>query len=210
MQGHRIRTEPCPQGGQPEGQRWRRRPRSGCGRRLRGGRPTDQQGPRCRRNGFRASTSPTHRSRRLDVAHPSKHPLKGHLLGESALQLVSRPLDGPARCLGSRSPSHAGTSGTSVLVRSLTGEARPPPRVKASWWSWRESNPRPRSARSSCYDRSRDRGLSLPRARVPMSPRLPRGAAVFPAVNRSLPVVHHRFCCRVAVVRPRVPSLVAV
>ena len=38
----------------------------------------------------------------------------------------------------------------------------------------------------------------------------PRGQRSFPTVSGALPAVHHRFCCRAAMIRPRVPLLVAV
>ena len=81
-------------------------------------------------------------------------------------------------------------------------------------WSWRESNPRPSSGYRPCYDHSRVCGLRLPHRRVGWL--LRAGRLVFPWRQRSFspsavfPAVNHRFCCRAAVVRPRVPLLVAM
>ena len=82
------------------------------------------------------------------------------------------------------------------------------------WWSWGESNPRPSKGDRACYDHSRDCGSWLPPHRVGWARRPRHG--VFPPGRRSFtpsavcPSCLHRFCCRVAVDRPRVPLPVAM
>ena len=82
------------------------------------------------------------------------------------------------------------------------------------WWSWGESNPRPSKGDRACYDHSRDCGSWLPPHRVGWARRPRHG--VFPPGQRSFtpsavcPSCLHRFCCRVAVDRPRVPLPVAM
>jgi len=81
-------------------------------------------------------------------------------------------------------------------------------------WSWGESNPRPSKGDRACYDHSRDCGSWLPPHRVGWARRPRHG--VFPPGRRSFtpsavcPSCLHRFCCRVAVDRPRVPLPVAM
>ena len=81
-------------------------------------------------------------------------------------------------------------------------------------WSWGESNPRPSKGDRACYDHSRDCGSWLPPHRVGRARRPRHG--VFPPGQRSFtpsavcPSCLHRFCCRVAVDRPRVPLPVAM
>ena len=82
-------------------------------------------------------------------------------------------------------------------------------------WSWRESNPRPPSGCRPRYDHSRDYGstAAAPPGRWTSLGGLRR---VFPRCQRSFspsavfPAVNHRFCCRAAMVWPRVPLLVAI
>ena len=81
-------------------------------------------------------------------------------------------------------------------------------------WSWGESNPRPSIGDRTRYDHSRVSGSRQPHRRVGWALGPSRG--VFPPCQRSFtpsavcPSCLHRFCCRVAVDRPRVPLPVAV
>ena len=80
-----------------------------------------------------------------------------------------------------------------------------------SEWSWGESNPRPSGGCRPCYDHSRSRASWLPYRRVGWAC---AHHLVFPGCQWSFPpsavflAVTHRFCCRAAVSRPRVPLLV--
>ncbi len=82
-------------------------------------------------------------------------------------------------------------------------------------WSWGESNPRPSKGDRARYDHSRVRGsmAATPPGRAghegPATRSFPRvsGLSLLSAV---CPSCLHRFCCRVAVDRPRVPLPVAM
>jgi len=82
-------------------------------------------------------------------------------------------------------------------------------------WSWGESNPRPLRSHRTRYDHSRDSGFAvawLPGQREPCG----SSAWSFPGVSGLClpsmvsPIVHHCFCCRAAVIGPRVASRLAM
>lgn len=78
-------------------------------------------------------------------------------------------------------------------------------------WSRGESNPRPAMRLCCRYDHSRVSGSRLPRRRVASTARsLPLVPSVLSRRQPVCPCCHLRFCCRAALIRPRVPSLVAV
>ena len=84
---------------------------------------------------------------------------------------------------------------------------RSAPSKRCEWWSWGESNPRPKSEEHKPLRPFPGFPLRLGSCRVNLPLDLSPVSAVFAGCQRSFPAVRHRFCCQAAMSWPRVPAV---